>query len=51
MSKRLKKEFGEKVAEKRGWHRALSSFAFESWGNSLRENVISPNTLDSPNDF
>jgi hypothetical protein len=27
MNKRLEKDFGEKVAEKRGWHWALTSFA------------------------
>lgn len=32
MNKRLEKEFGERVTEKRGWHWALTSFAFEVWG-------------------
>jgi len=32
MNKRLEKEFGEHVAEKRGWHWALTSFAAEAWG-------------------
>ncbi len=32
MNKRLEKEFGEHIAEKRGWHWALSSFAMEIWG-------------------
>jgi hypothetical protein len=32
MNKRLKKEFGEHVAEQRGWHWALTSFAAEVWG-------------------
>ena len=32
MNKRLEKEIGEKLAEKRGWHWALTSFAFEVWG-------------------
>jgi len=31
MNKRLKKEFGELVAEKRGWHWALTNFAYEIW--------------------
>jgi hypothetical protein len=31
MNKRLQKEFGESVAEKRGWHWALTSFGIESW--------------------
>jgi len=37
MNKRLEKEFGEKAAEKRGWHWALTKFAFESWGESKRD--------------
>jgi hypothetical protein len=31
MNKRLEKEFGEHIAEKRGWHWALTAFAFEIW--------------------
>lgn len=41
MNKRLEKEFGEKAAEKRGWHWALTSFIVESWGetaNTICEN-------------
>ena len=34
MNKRLEKEFGERVAEQRGWHWALTSFAVEAWGSS-----------------
>jgi len=34
MNKRLKKEFGEHVAEKRGWHWALTSFAVKVWGET-----------------
>jgi hypothetical protein len=34
MNKRLKKELGEHVAEKRGWHWALTSFAIEVWGDT-----------------
>ena len=37
MNKLLKKEFGEQIAEQRGWHWALTSFAFESWGKSEKE--------------
>jgi len=40
MNRRLEKEFGERVAEKRGWHWALASFASEIWGmteNDARE--------------
>jgi hypothetical protein len=32
MNKKLEKEFGEHIAEKRGWHWALTSFTVESWG-------------------
>jgi len=34
MNKRMEKEFGERVIEKRGWHWALTRFAFEAWDNS-----------------
>lgn len=34
MNKHLKKEFGESVAEKRGWHWALTSFIVEAWGET-----------------
>lgn len=34
MNKRLEQEFGEHVAEKRGWHWALTSFVGESWGET-----------------
>ena len=37
MNKRLEKEFGEDVAEKRGWHWALTSFALEVWGETKRQ--------------
>ncbi len=37
MNKRLEKEFGERVAEKRGWHWALTAFAFEVWGKTEKE--------------
>jgi hypothetical protein len=30
-SMHLEKEFGEHVAEKRGWHWALTSFAIQVW--------------------
>jgi hypothetical protein len=36
MNKRLEKEIGEKLVEKRGWHWALTSFPFESWEDSER---------------
>jgi hypothetical protein len=34
MNKRLEKEFGEHLVEKRGWHWALTSFAVEYWGET-----------------
>ena len=34
MNKRLEKEFGEHIAEQRGWHWTLTKFAFESWEES-----------------
>lgn len=34
MNKRLEKEVGERVAEKRGWHWALTGFGFDVWGES-----------------
>ena len=34
MNRRLEQELGERVAEKRGWHWALTSFAFEVWGDT-----------------
>ena len=27
----MEKEFGERIAEKRGWHWALTNFATEAW--------------------
>lgn len=37
MNKRLEKEIGEKIAEKRGWHWALTAFAFESWHETEKD--------------
>ena len=34
MNKRLEKEFGEHVAEKRGWSLTLTSFIAEVWGET-----------------
>ena len=34
MNKRLEKEFGECIAEKRGWHWSLTSFTMNSWGQT-----------------
>jgi len=37
MNKRLEKEFWEQVAEQRGWHWALTSFAVEAWSKTKEE--------------
>jgi hypothetical protein len=37
MNKRLEKEFGEHAAEQRGWHWALTSFAMEVWGETIKQ--------------
>ena len=34
MNKRLEKEFGEHVAEKRGWHWAITNFVLETWNET-----------------
>jgi hypothetical protein len=34
MNKRLEKEVGERLVEKRGWHWALTSFGFNVWGET-----------------
>jgi hypothetical protein len=34
MNRRLERELGERVAEKRGWHWALTNFVFETWGET-----------------
>ena len=39
MDKRLEKEFGEHIAEQRGWHWALTSFVGEARGKSEKEVV------------
>jgi hypothetical protein len=36
MNKRLEHETGERLFEKRGWKWALTSFAFEIWGDEKR---------------
>ena len=37
MNKRLEKELEEPIAEKRGWHWALTSFIVESWTSNEKE--------------
>jgi len=39
MNKRLEKELGERVVERRGWHWGLTSFGFESWGEEEKAEV------------
>jgi hypothetical protein len=34
MNKQLEKELGERIAEKRGWHWALTRFGLETWGET-----------------
>jgi hypothetical protein len=36
-NKQLEEEFGEHIAEKRGWHWSLTSFAVEVWGATEKE--------------
>jgi hypothetical protein len=45
MNRRLKKEFGEHAAEKRGWHWALTNFVIEVWGET-EERVSSDHKAD-----
>ena len=37
MNKRLEKEFGKHIAEKRGWHWALTGFAMEILGETEKK--------------
>jgi hypothetical protein len=39
MNKRLERELGERLAEKRGWHWALTSFGFDVWGESEEDRL------------
>jgi hypothetical protein len=34
MNRRLEKEFGEQIAEQRGWHWSLTSFTTDAWGQT-----------------
>lgn len=34
MNNRVEKEFGEHIAEQRGWHWALTSFVVDAWGEN-----------------
>jgi hypothetical protein len=37
MNRRIKKEFGEQIAEQRGWHWAITNFVNDSWGKTERD--------------
>jgi hypothetical protein len=39
INRRIEKEFGERIAEKRGWHWALTSFAVDSWTDNEKDEV------------
>jgi len=41
INKRLESEIGETLVEKRGWHWALTCFAFQSWGDSEIDRQVS----------
>jgi hypothetical protein len=47
MNKRLGTEIGERLVEKRGWHWALTSFAFQSWGDSEIDLQVSETSRDA----
>ena len=47
MNKRLEKEFGEHIAEKRGWHWALTGFALEAFRTSSQEEIACIGSLAS----
>jgi hypothetical protein len=40
MNKRLKKELGELLSEKRGWHWALTTFVLDAWGEAEDKNTF-----------
>jgi len=40
MNRRLQNEFGGHVAEKRGWHWALTAFVVESWGDTEKSSEV-----------
>jgi hypothetical protein len=46
MNKRLEKAFGERIAEKRGWHWALTCFGVEYWGEVDKPETSSLSALD-----
>ena len=44
MNKRLKKDIGQKIAEKRGWKTTLTGFAYEVWDEDSQEKLTSIST-------
>jgi hypothetical protein len=46
MNKRLE-ELGERIAEKRGWHWALTGFVIESWGDTEEKTEVLPSSFGS----
>jgi hypothetical protein len=45
MNRRLKDKLGEYIAEQRGWHWALTSFAREAWGETKKDIELKTNFL------
>ena len=39
MNKRLEKEFGEHISEKRDWHWSLTSFAISAWEKQKKRKI------------
>jgi len=42
MNRKLEKEIGEPLVEKRGWHWALTSFGNEVWGETEKQGEEGP---------
>jgi hypothetical protein len=47
MNKRLEKEFGEHIVEKRGWYWALTRFAVDTWVK-LKKHKLDRKALEKP---
>jgi hypothetical protein len=47
MNRRLEKEIGEQLVDKRGWHWALTCFAFQFWGDSEIDLQVSETSRDA----
>jgi|WetSurMetagenome_2_1015567.scaffolds.fasta_scaffold56825_4 hypothetical protein len=39
MNRHLQKKLNESIVEQRGWHWALTSFAIESWGETIKDSI------------